>query len=338
MNEGIVAGIDGGQTSTTAAVALLDGTIVGRGTGPPADLVGEPRGALARQRAALTTALAAAFHTANLVPAAPLASLVIGLTGHDDGMPAPFALSHAAAEVFVHDTVIAHAGALGGNPGIVVLAGTGSVALGNVAAGCSYVRAGGWGYFFGDDGSALWIAREALALAMSAEDRGESSHLGEAALAFFEAPDLRALQHAFAHGELTRPALAAFAGTALALADAAPNSTASRLRTRAAESLADLVACIDGRLAKWERTESQALKATGASGTRAASSNGFERHVSFAGGVFANEGLRRAFEAQVRIRLPGATVVAPVGDPLSGAIRLATQLARDNAPAFGGLL
>ena len=286
MNERIVAGIDGGQTSTTAAVALLDGTIVGRGTGPPADLVGEPRGALARQRAALTTALAAAFHAANLVPAAPLASLVIGLTGHDDGMPAPFALSQAAAEVFVHDTVIAHVGALGGSPGIVVLAGTGSglSATWRPAARTS-VRAAG-AISSGTTVAPLWIAREALALAMSAEDRGESSRLGEAALAFFEAPDLRALQHAFAHGELTRPALAAFAGTGLALADAAPNSTASRLRTRAAEALADLVACIDGRLAKWERTESEALKAAGASGTRAASSNGFERHVSFAGGVF----------------------------------------------------
>ncbi len=320
MNGRLVAGIDGGQTSTTAAVALLDGTIVGRGTGPPADLVGEPRGAHARRHAALAAALAAAFVAANLEGTTRLASLVIGLTGHDDGMPAPFVLSHAAVELFVHDTVIAHAGALGGRPGIVVLAGTGSVALGNATAGGSYVRAGGWGYFFGDHGSALWIAREAIALAMIDEDRGDASQLGRAALAFFEAPDLRTLQHAFAHGELTRPALAAFAGTALALADAAPHSTGTwRLRQRAADALADLVACVDGRLA------------LAASQADTAPSNGFERHVSYAGGVFANEGLRHAFETQLALRVPNVAVVRPIGDPLAGAISLATKLARGEA-------
>jgi glucosamine kinase len=310
VTQRVVAGIDGGQTSTSAAIALADGTIVGRGTGPPADLVGEPRGAVARQRDALAAALAAAFRDAGLPETTPLASLVIGLTGHDEGTAAPFVLSDAATEVFVHDTVIAHAGALGGGAGIVVLAGTGSVALGNAVAGEPYVRAGGWGYYFGDAGSALWIAREAVAMSMIDADRGDASPLGRAALAFFRTTDLRALQHAFAHGELTRPALAAFAGTALALADgAAGASGAGHLRQAAAGALAELVAIVDGRL-----------------------TSGNPRRVSYAGGVFANDGLRRAFEAELRIRLPHALVVTPLGDPLAGAIVMATELARRAAP------
>jgi glucosamine kinase len=310
VKERIVAGIDGGQTSTAAAVARADGTILGRGTGPPADLVGEPRGAFARQRDALAAALAAAFKGAGLPETTPLEALVIGLSGHDAGSPAPFVLSSASVELFVHDTAIAHAGALGGGAGIVVLAGTGSVALGNAVAGGPCVRAGGWGYYFGDAGSALWIAREAVALAMVDADRGDASPLGQAALKFFRTPDLRTLQHAFAHGELTRPALAAFAGSALALADRSPDpSGVGRLREAAAEALAELAGIVDDRL-----------------------TNGGRRRVSYAGGVFANDGLRRAFEARLRVRIPHALIVPPLGDPLAGAIVMATELARLAAP------
>ena len=326
MKQRLVAGIDGGQTSTRAAVALADGTIVGRGTGPPADLVGEPRGALERQRAALETALAGAFHDAEFVSTTPLASLVIGLTGHDDDTPAPFVLSHAKRERFVHDTVIAHAGALGAEPGIVVLAGTGSVALGTAAEG-RYVRAGGWGYFFGDGGSALWIAREAIARAMIAEDAGSASQLGRAALAFFEVPDLRTLQHAFAHGELTRARLAAFASTALALADSnAPAAAGARLlREAAAEALVELVAIVDGRLANGHAISPAPATPSGAA-----------RRVSCAGGVFGDDGLRRTFEKRLRLRLPEAVLEPPAGDPLVGAILLATQLARGSSAAARG--
>jgi glucosamine kinase len=310
MRQPLVAGIDGGQTSTTAAVALADGTIVGRGTGPPADLVGEPRGALERQRAALATALSAAFRDANLTPSTPLASLVAGVTGHDDGTPAPFVLSNAKVERFVHDTAIAHAGALGGSAGIVVLAGTGSVALGNAAHDGSqgpYVRAGGWGYFFGDEGGALWIARTAIAMAMLQRDRGNDSALGRAALSFFGVPDLRAIQHAFAHGELTRPGLAAFAAPALALAEAGATieTGARQLRDMAAAALCELVASVDGRLPPEET-----------------------RCVSYAGGVFTNDGLRETFVTLLRARVPAAVVALPAADPLAGAVLLATQLAR----------
>lgn len=61
----------------------------------------------------------------------------------------------------ISDVEAAHRGALGGEPGILVLAGTGSIVLGRGARG-GWVRQGGLGPLLGDDGSAFWIGREWL--------------------------------------------------------------------------------------------------------------------------------------------------------------------------------
>ena len=52
-------------------------------------------------------------------------------------------------------------GALGGRPGVLVLAGTGSIVLGRDGQG-RLVRAGGLGPLLGDEGSAFWLGREWL--------------------------------------------------------------------------------------------------------------------------------------------------------------------------------
>src|SRR3990170_4028059 len=59
------------------------------------------------------------------------------------------------------DAEAAHLGALGGRPGLLVLAGTGSIVLGRGARG-RWVRAGGLGPLFGDGGSAFALARDWL--------------------------------------------------------------------------------------------------------------------------------------------------------------------------------
>ncbi len=67
------------------------------------------------------------------------------------------------------DAFIALAGATAGEPGLVVIAGTGSIAFGRNAAGRT-ARAGGWGYLFGDEGGGFWIARQAIRAALSFEE------------------------------------------------------------------------------------------------------------------------------------------------------------------------
>ena len=68
------------------------------------------------------------------------------------------------------DAEAAHLGALGGRPGLLVLAGTGSIVLGRGARG-RWVRAGGLGPLFGDGGSAFALGRDWLAAAHPARAR-----------------------------------------------------------------------------------------------------------------------------------------------------------------------
>ncbi|MFH1230411.1 MAG: BadF/BadG/BcrA/BcrD ATPase family protein [Planctomycetota bacterium] len=71
------------------------------------------------------------------------------------------------------DMVIALEGALRGNPGIIVIAGTGSIIFGRNQQG-DKVRVGGWGPIYGNEGSADWIARAGLQAAAMAYDGEES--------------------------------------------------------------------------------------------------------------------------------------------------------------------
>ncbi len=67
----------------------------------------------------------------------------------------------------ISDVEAAHLGALGERAGVLLLAGTGSMALGRDARG-RWARAGGWGPLLGDEGSAFWIGREWLRATLGA--------------------------------------------------------------------------------------------------------------------------------------------------------------------------
>src|SRR5579884_1663628 len=67
------------------------------------------------------------------------------------------------------DAVIAYAGALGLQPGVLLIAGTGSIALGRKTDG-QMIRVGGWGPHFGDEGSGFWVGREAVRLGLRSLD------------------------------------------------------------------------------------------------------------------------------------------------------------------------
>ncbi|WP_250300594.1 N-acetylglucosamine kinase [Streptomyces sp. A 4/2] len=83
------------------------------------------------------------------------------------------------------DAVTAYAGALGQRPGAVVAAGTGMIALGTDLT--DWRRADGWGHLLGDCGGGAWIGRAGLEAAMRAYDgrRGGSTALLERAEAVF---------------------------------------------------------------------------------------------------------------------------------------------------------
>jgi N-acetylglucosamine kinase len=74
-----------------------------------------------------------------------------------------------ATIIIESDAFIASIGAIGVDPGILLIAGTGSIVIGRSHEG-SMFRVGGWGPHFGDDGSGFWIGREAVRSALRAVD------------------------------------------------------------------------------------------------------------------------------------------------------------------------
>jgi N-acetylmuramic acid 6-phosphate etherase len=127
------------------------------------------------------------------------------------------------------DAVIAHAGALGGGPGVVLIAGTGVVALAIDADG-ALRTADGWGPWLGDEGGGAWIGAAGLRAALRAHDgRGPSTALLDAARARFGAPKTWPAQLTDA------AALASFTPDVLA---AEGDAEASAIVGAAAESLA----------------------------------------------------------------------------------------------------
>lgn len=81
--------------------------------------------------------------------------------------------------VVENDGFAALLGATAGQPGILVIAGTGSIVFGINERG-ETSRAGGWGHRVGDEGSGYWIGKQAVKAILKAHDgRGEATRLGE---------------------------------------------------------------------------------------------------------------------------------------------------------------
>lgn len=76
----------------------------------------------------------------------------------------------------VGDSVIALEAAFSGGPGVIAIAGTGSIVYGRDAAG-KVARAGGWGFAVSDEGSGHWIGRRAISAILSAHDQGLDTKL-----------------------------------------------------------------------------------------------------------------------------------------------------------------
>jgi len=75
------------------------------------------------------------------------------------------------------DARIALEGAFSGGPGIIVIAGTGSIVFGKARSG-SVHRSGGWGRIIGDEGSGYAVGRELFrAVAAHMDDRGPKTAL-----------------------------------------------------------------------------------------------------------------------------------------------------------------
>jgi len=287
----LFAGIDGGQSSTVAVIGDESGRILARGTGGPADEVGVAAGST-RLEDALRGALEDARQQAQLPSVSRFVAVVAGISGYDGRVYGRAPELPADRVLLMHDTPIAHAGALCGMPGVIAIAGTGSVVYGRNDAGASWTL-GGWGYLFGDEGSAFSIARDALAALMRARDEGDASLLTaeRAACAFFEVTSLRALAHAFYKSGISRDRLASFAPAAL--------------RFGALRAIADGGA---------DRLVLLVRQAIGL---------GAPPRVALVGGLFNDARFRERVRGGVLGAVAGAEVVEPRYEPAAGALLLA---------------
>lgn len=297
---GLLLGIDGGGTKTECALA--EGTtVLARAHAGSCKLKSVGKEAAGR---ALDHAIRSACAAAKVGPAA-IERTCIGLSGAANPEVAEVARELLAEIVpgeieVVGDMLIALEAAFPGTPGLVVIAGTGSIAYGRNQRG-ETARAGGWGPLVSDEGSGNWIGRQAVAAVLRAHDTGQSSPLAEAVLNAWRVATYDDLMHLV--NSQPPPDLAALVPHVLRCAQGG-GQLAREILTQAGIELSGLAKIVMRRL--WP--------------------GGRILRVAMAGGVFQSSPLvRQAFANSVRAERPQAEVVQEVVEPVLGALALARK-------------
>ena len=236
-SDDIFLGVDGGQSHTRAVVGEASGAVIGRGTASPANCIGDERGGDKLQRSVSYAVGEALDQAGRKLADTRFVAACFGLSGGAAGKRASIESVISARKLeILTDAEIALLGGLGGKPGIVVIAGTGSMAFGKNAAGKT-ARAGGWGYVFGDEGGAFGIVRRALRAALRQEEGwGTETALTGVLFKECEAENVNELMHRFYTKELARDWIASLAPLV--------DQTASEGDGVAAEILRGAVECL----------------------------------------------------------------------------------------------
>ena len=176
-----VLGIDAGGTKTVCLLANAEGAILATAEGGGANL--QASGELAVEKV-LHDVMDRALDGHDVRPDA----ICLGIAGVDRPRDADAVRSimrrigFKSRVLVVNDALIALTAGAGAKPGVVIIAGTGSIAYGRDAVGRA-ARAGGWGYLLGDEGGGFWIGRAALAAVVRQFDhRGPATLLTDMVL------------------------------------------------------------------------------------------------------------------------------------------------------------
>ena len=290
--------VDVGQTSSRLVLSRADGQVE-RWTG-----AGGRAGESAE--AALLDVLTEAIGSLGSSAPASIDTVSAGLTGLQ-GRPARAAdvleelrrRWQTSRVILADDALTSYVGALGLRRGVVVAAGTGAVTLATDGS-TRHARVDGWGYLVGDLGSGYWIGRRGLEAALQAVDgRGGSPALERLATSAYG--DLETLPLRLA-ADPDRVRLVAKFAHETATAAHSGDAIAARIWREAADHLAEAVAAACRRIGLSDE----------------------EIEVSWTGRLFcAGALLTEPFAAGVTERLPAATLRAPAGGSLDGALGLA---------------
>ncbi len=206
-----VLGVDGGGSKTHAVILDAEQRLIGEGVAGPSNplRVGVSRAAMAVREAVDKACVMAQVRREDIRAAQ------IGLAGTRRKelsarvREALTSLGIRDLEV-VSDAEIALYGATDGEPGVVVIAGTGSICCGMDARGKQFC-AGGWGPLAGDEGGGAWISRRALrAIAHASDGRGPKTSLTATACTYFHVSTPEDLSTAIYAPSITNEHLAGF--------------------------------------------------------------------------------------------------------------------------------
>jgi len=308
-------GVDGGQTDTTALIGDETGRVLGAGAGGPCNHAGAAEGRRKLERSVGDSVAAACAQAGLDARAVHFAAACFGMSGGPEDKQAILRqILRADVVVVTDDAVIALAGATAGEPGIVTIAGTGSIAFGRNAAGRT-ARTGGWGYIFGDEGSGFDIARQALRAALrAAEGWGPPTALMHALLEATGSADANGALHLFYTPDWPRSRVAALAPL---VDDAAMSgdAVACDILHNAAQQLAVLTSSVRQQL--WEPGE--------------------PARVAWTGGVFRSRMLLERYRCLVELE-EGNRAGPPEYSPAAGALIEAYRAAGSQPRLSGPML
>jgi N-acetylglucosamine kinase-like BadF-type ATPase len=295
-----VIGIDAGGTKTTCLLADEQGRVVAEARGGGANL--QAAGELEVEKV-LHLVMEEALGDRPVVPSA----ICLGIAGVDRDEDAAEVvgimrrIGYKARVRVVNDALIALVAGAGDRPGIVIIAGTGSIAYGRNAAN-EAARAGGWGYVLGDEGSGYWIGRLALrAVVREADGRGRATTLTPRILRHFDVSRPQDLIREVYYHSLRPPAIAAVAALVQCAVEEG-DDVARAILERGADELAMSAASVARRLGM--------------------TAEAFPFFLS--GGIFrAVPWLADALRARLPAVAPQAAVQPLPRDPAHGAVALA---------------
>lgn len=288
-------GVDGGQSSTTAVIGDDTGRVLGVGRGGPCNDLAP----------ALRASVEGACRQAGLDPPhTRFAAARLGLSGDLDGRAAiASGILHSDRTIITNDSDIALTGATGGQTGIVVIAGTGSIAFGRNRKG-ETARAGGWGYLFGDEGGAFWIAQQGIRAALRWEEGwGVPTSLRARILETTDAANMNLFMHRCYTPEFSRPRVAKLAMLVNQAAEEG-DTAALKILEDAARELTLIIVAVRGQLFQPEE----------------------ETLVAYSGGVFESRILRAKLHEWMSSER-GAKVIPRQYAPAMGALLEAYSIA-----------
>lgn len=309
-----VVGVDGGGTKTEAVILDARDQVLGHGIAGPSNPL---RIGIANAAVAVRQAIDKACSDGH-VRREDIIAAQVGLAGArrlELSLRMREALSNLGiADVQVSgDADIALYGATtDSGPGVVVIAGTGSVCCGVNSRG-RRVWAGGWGPIAGDEGGGAWIARRAIrAIAHASDGRGPKTSLMSAACNYFHVTTPEDLSTAIYAPTITNERLAGF-GKDVVDAAKAKDAVARDILSEGAKELVLMVAAVVRNL----KLEDERFQ------------------VGYVGGVFnaAGELILAQMREQLKQIAPNAFLAPPSFSPAVAAARMARERANHVALA-----